>query len=74
MYAYTNQRQLRAAFWAAHPTLPRRRHRYSWRANDIRAELVYPIDTRVAFVDWLDSLQRDGLISETLAQRATLER
>ena len=69
---YTNQKQLRAAFFEAFPNLPRRRYRYSWRKNDKTAELVYPVDTRCAFVDWIDALQREGLISEALANRATL--
>lgn len=60
-YAYTTQRELRAAFWAAHRALARQAgcgHQ--------------PTDTRVAFVDWIDSLARDGQISQALAQRATL--
>lgn len=69
----TNQKQIRAAFWEAFPDLPRRRYRYSPNRNDKTAELVYPIDTRCAFVDFLDQLQRDGIISEALADRATLE-
>lgn len=69
---YTNQKQIRAAFFEAFPDLPRRRYRYSWRHNDKTAELVYPVDTRCAFVDFLDSLHRSGLISDALAQRATL--
>lgn len=68
----TNQKQIRAAFWQAFPDLPRRRYRYSPNRADKTAELVYPIDTRCAFVDFLDSLQRDGQISEALADRATL--
>ena len=68
----TNQKQIRAAFWAAHPDAPRRRYRYSWNHNDKTAELVYPIDTRCAFVDFLDRLARDGEISQALADRATL--
>jgi len=68
----TNQAQIRAAFWEAFPELPRRRYRYSPNRSDKTAELVYPIDTRCAFVDFLDSLHRNGQISETLADRATL--
>lgn len=71
MHTYTNQKQIRAAFWDAHPTLPRRRHRYNWR-HDKTAELVHAVDTRVAFVDFLDALHRSGQISDALAQRATL--
>ena len=68
----TTQKQIRAAFWQAFPELPRRRYRYSWSQSDKTAELVYPIDTRCAFVDFLDSLERSGQISEALANRATL--
>lgn len=68
----TNQKQIRAAFWAAHPTLPRRRYRYSWNSSDKTAELVYPVDTRCAFVDFLDYLARDGQITQDMADRATL--
>jgi hypothetical protein len=70
----TNQKQIRAAFWEAFPNLPRRRYRYSWNPRDKTAELVFPIDTRCAFVDYLDQLQRAGIISESLANRATLEK
>ena len=69
---YTNQPQIRAAFWAAHPNAPRRRYRYSWNQHDKTADLVFPIDTRCAFVDFVDHLQREGRISEALANRATL--
>lgn len=68
----TNQKQIRAAFWQAFPDLPRRRYRYSWNRSDKTAELVYPIDTRCAFVDFLDALARDGQITQELADRATL--
>jgi len=68
----TTQKQIRAAFWQAFPGLPRRRHRYSWNPRDKTAELVFPVDTRCAFVDYVDQLQRDGTISEALANRATL--
>lgn len=70
----TNQKQIRAAFWEAFPDLPRRRYRYSPNRSDKTAPLVFPIDTRCAFVDYLDQLQRNGIISESLANRATLEK
>jgi hypothetical protein len=69
---YTNQKQIRALFWESFPTLPKRRHRYGWSKSDKTAELVYPVDTRCAFVDFIDELQRSGYISESLANRATL--
>ena len=69
---FTNQKQIRAAFWEAFPDLPRRRYRYSPRRDDKTAELVHPVETRCAFVDFLDALHRDGQVSDALAQRATL--
>ncbi len=69
---YTNQKQIRAAFFKAFPDLPRRRHRYSWNTTDRSAELIHHVDTRCAFVNFVDSLHRDGLISGALAQRVTL--
>jgi hypothetical protein len=69
---YTNQKQLRELFWKTHPTLTKRRYRYGWSKSDKTAELVYPVDTRCAFVDFIDNLQSSGYISESLANRATL--
>lgn len=66
----TNQQDLRRAFWEAHPTLIRRRHRYSWDGKS--GELVHHVDTRVTWVDWIDYMQRTGQISADLAQRAEL--
>jgi len=68
----TTQKEIRAAFWQSHPDAPRRRYRYSWNSNDKTAPLVYPIDTRCAFVDFVDYLHRDGQITEALANRVTL--
>ena len=65
----TNQKQIRAAFWEAHPTAPRRRIK-----DYTGTGLMYPIDTRCAFVDFVDYLERSGQISPALADRATLER
>ncbi|MDP2371907.1 hypothetical protein [Rhodoferax sp.] len=59
----TTQKDLRAAFWAAHPGF--KRHP-GWTQNQ------YPTDTRVAWCDHVEHLRRDGQINEALAQRATL--
>lgn len=59
----TNQKQIREAFWEAHPMFTRRP---GWTQND------YPTDVRVAFVFYIDHLERDGEISGALAGRATL--
>ena len=49
--------EVRRAFWAAHPSLLLQKK---------------SIDTRCAFVDFVDYLARDGQITEALAFRATL--
>lgn len=59
---YTTQTQVRAAFWAANPQLLRR----------TGGKNAQTCDTRVAFVDWIEHLQRAGQISAALAQRVTL--
>jgi len=66
------QKEIRDLFWALNPNLPKRKYRYSWNQSDKSAELVYPTDTRCAFVDFVDSLQKNGQITETLANRVTL--
>ena len=61
MNQITNQRDLRRVFWEQHPHL-------------IRSKIAgdYAVDTRVTFVEWIDAMARSGVISEALAQRATL--
>ena len=66
---YTNQSQVRAAFWAAFPELDesaRKRGTRSKRQN------FQNTDTRVAFVDFVDSLARSGDITPKLARNVTL--
>ena len=64
---YTTQKQIRAAFWDAHPDLPRRKITdYSGNGK------MYTTDTRCAFCDFLDALNKDGQISDAIANRATL--
>lgn len=65
-YAITTQSDLRSAFWEAHEQLRRAYFRRSWRQNQ------YPTDVRVPWCDYVESCHRDGLISDALAQRATL--
>ena len=68
----TTQKQIRAAFWTAHPTADRRRYpARDWTRED-KTSRDYCTDTRCAFVDFVDHLARSGEITETLAQRATL--
>lgn len=67
---YTTQRQVRAAFWEAHkdcPDVTRRRIRdYAGTGK------MHNTDTRCAFVDYVDALEKNGEISPELAERVTL--
>ena len=67
----TNQRDLRRQFWADHAhdrTISRKKiPNYSGNGT------MHNTDTRVTFCDWIDSLSKDGTISQELAQRATLD-
>jgi hypothetical protein len=65
----TTQKQLRAAFWEAYPNLDyqaREDHTRSKSQNYQSAEVRY------AWCDWIDGLERDGQISQALAERAAL--
>lgn len=63
----TTQRELRRIFWQTFPHLPKRKIAdYSGNGT------MYRTDTRCAWVDWIDSLQKNGDITEELAERATL--
>lgn len=64
----TTQKELRRLFWEQHPHLPRRKIR-NYSGNG----MMYPTDTRVSWVDWLDFMQKDGAISQALADRASLD-
>ena len=69
-YAYTSVKAVRAAFWrdnANNPNVSRKKIRnYSGNGT------MHNTDTRCAFVDWLDAANRNGDISDSLANRATL--
>lgn len=60
-YMYTNQRELRRAFWQS-GNYTRKLHNGD-----------YTTDTRCAFCDYIDQMERAGYISPELAQRATLK-
>jgi hypothetical protein len=72
---YTTQKQVRSAFWEA------------WRNGEFKGLNVTPkritnysgngkmhnTDTRVAFCDFVDSLNRSGEMKEGLIERVTLD-
>jgi hypothetical protein len=65
MYAYTTEGQVRKAFWQGNEHL-RAQYSRGKRQNDFNATI------RSEFVEFIDMLQRDGHISEALAQKVTL--
>lgn len=68
-HTYTNQNQIRAAFWEAHPQ--HEAHARKWGIKTA-SQNRHNAETRQAYVEFVDSLARNGEISETLASRATL--
>lgn len=57
--------EVRKAFWNAYPQF-KSDYRKTYRQND------YCTDIRCAFVDYVDNLQKDGIITEKLSHRVTL--
>jgi hypothetical protein len=57
--------KLRESFWQTHPEYAES-FRKTYRQNQ------YGDTIRAAWVDYVDNLERDGIISEKLAERATL--
>lgn len=64
----TTQKDLRAAFWRENTSLSRKRIP----SHDGRGRM-YTATTRTAWCQWIDSLARAGVISESLASRACLD-
>lgn len=65
----TNQRELRKAFWEIHPQCERKKVRGF---GDFQCEMIFPIATRAAWINWIARMQQDGVISAKLASRVTL--
>lgn len=60
-YPINTEDEVRDAFWNAHPQY------------DDECQGDYHVDIRMAFVDFVDNLQRSGQISEDLASGVTLK-
>jgi len=63
-YRFNDEDEVRRGFWEDHPQF--QPSDKGERQND------QPADTRMAFVDWIDQLERNDEISEQLAERVTL--
>ena len=57
--------QVRQGFWGEHPQFAKD-YRKTYRQNQ------YNVDIRCAFVNYVDNLQKSGIISDKLADRVTL--
>jgi len=62
-YPITTQKALRAAFFAYYP---------DFRKIPGRRQNRYPVDVRMAWVDFVDAMSRDYQISASLASRVIL--
>ena len=65
----TNQQQIRASFWESFPHLEK--HALKWGIKTA-PQNRHNAETRTAFVDFVDSLQKSGEIAEKLANCVTL--
>jgi hypothetical protein len=65
----TNQKDLRLAFWAAHPS-------FEFQAREAgifsKSQNYHCATVRCTWVDFVDMMQKSGQISSKLAFRATL--
>ena len=61
----TTQKQVRESFWNAFPEF-KSEYKKTYTQNQYRT------DIRCSFVDYVDSLAKNGEISEKLAQKVTL--
>ena len=61
----TTQKEIRQMFWHSFPEF-KNEYRVNKKQND------YPADIRVAFVDFIDHLFKNGQISEKLTNKITL--
>lgn len=67
-YTYTTQREVRAAFWKAHPKADRKKI-----PNYAGNGTMHVTDTRCAFSDFVDFLSKSDDIGQALAERVTLD-
>lgn len=67
MKKITTQKELRRVFWETYPELSKKKI-----TDHSGNGKMFTVDTRCAFVEFVDQLQREGVISEKLADRVTL--
>ena len=62
-YDYTEEQEVRNAFWEAHP---------EYKEIEGQSQNSYNATVRTAWCDYVDMLEKDGQISEDLASEVTL--
>lgn len=62
---FTTQKQIRESFWESFP-------QYASERRARKTQNDYKCDIRMTFCDYVESLRRDGQISEKLAYNVTL--
>lgn len=69
MIRYTTQKEVRDAFWEAHPLFDQQARvaGLRWKRQNEHCATV-----RCSFVDFVDGLHREGAISDRLASKVTL--
>lgn len=65
----TTQKQIRSEFWAQNPSFDRQAREAGIRSKSQNFQCA---TVRCAFIDFVESLHRDGQISDALVNRATL--
>jgi hypothetical protein len=65
----TNQKQIRAAFWEAFPHFEEQAREAGIKS---KPQNEHCATVRCSFVDFVDELNKSGVISDALADRATL--
>lgn len=68
-HTYTNQKEIRTAFWESNPSFDHQARAAGIRSKPQNEQCA---TVRCTFVDFVDSLARNGDISEALAARVTL--
>ena len=68
-YRVKTQKELRRMFWEDHSSFAHQAREAGIISKGQNAQCA---TVRCAFVDWLDALQKDGIVSEVLANRVTL--
>ena len=70
MNTYTSQKEVRMSFWENIEGLNRSKE---LKIKKSRPDNDFRTDVRCAFVDYVDNLQKEGRISESLASKVTLK-